>query len=209
MRRPPSISVRTSSKLFGVLLRRLNGPEMAQVCLQEVYLKIWERAGEYSAHTSAPMTWMSSIARNQAIDLLRRRRREGLGKQRYEPAGLSGLELPAEARFALSSAHNRLDGCLRQMASEQRQLFARIPSRALAVKTSVGATWVRESAPIIVIGCWLARKAVPGPGNQAKLSSRCCSRRRSFTARQSWRAGGAQSHPPSPACRVNVRAIFR
>jgi Sigma-70 region 2 len=36
--------------------------------LQEVFVKIWVHAGEYRTLRGAPMTWMSSIARNAALD---------------------------------------------------------------------------------------------------------------------------------------------
>ena len=36
--------------------------------LQAVYLKIWDRAGQFDAARASPITWLAAIARNSAID---------------------------------------------------------------------------------------------------------------------------------------------
>ncbi len=66
----------TSPKLFGLLVRILKREDLAQECLQDAYVLIWNRAGDYRADKAAPMTWMSSIARYRALDLLRKRKHE-------------------------------------------------------------------------------------------------------------------------------------
>ena len=66
----------TSAKLYGVILRILIRDEWAQDCLQEAFIKVWNHADGYRPDLAAPMTWMATIARNQALDLLRRKRRE-------------------------------------------------------------------------------------------------------------------------------------
>jgi RNA polymerase sigma factor (sigma-70 family) len=62
----------TSSKLFGFALRILIKRELAEEVLQESYVNIWNNAGSYQAGLAAPMTWMTTIVRNKAFDLLRR-----------------------------------------------------------------------------------------------------------------------------------------
>lgn len=62
-----------SAQLNGVLLRILKMEAIAEEALQETFVKIWMKADSYVPEASAPMTWMSSIARNQALDVLRRR----------------------------------------------------------------------------------------------------------------------------------------
>ncbi|TFW16145.1 sigma-70 family RNA polymerase sigma factor [Duganella callida] len=62
----------TSSKLFGFALRILNKRELAEEVLQDSYVAIWNNAGTYQSHLAAPMTWMTTIVRNKAFDLLRR-----------------------------------------------------------------------------------------------------------------------------------------
>lgn len=63
----------TSSKLFGVCLRILSDRDESEDVLQEVYLTIWRRADRFEAGRASVMTWISTIARNRAIDRLRAR----------------------------------------------------------------------------------------------------------------------------------------
>jgi len=62
----------TSPKLFGYALRILGKRELAEEALQDGYVAIWNGAASYQAHLAAPMTWMTTIVRNKALDLLRR-----------------------------------------------------------------------------------------------------------------------------------------
>ena len=62
----------TSAKLFGFALRILNKKELAEEALQDGFVAIWNNAASYQAHLAAPMTWMATIVRNKAFDVLRR-----------------------------------------------------------------------------------------------------------------------------------------
>jgi RNA polymerase sigma-70 factor, ECF subfamily len=64
----------TSAKLMGVLLRILNDRALSEDALQEVYTRVWLRAGRFDASKGRGMTWLITMARNHAIDLLRARR---------------------------------------------------------------------------------------------------------------------------------------
>jgi RNA polymerase sigma-70 factor, ECF subfamily len=63
----------TSSKLFGVLLRILSNRAEAEDALQEVFTRVWLRAGRFDPEKGRAMTWLISVARNHAIDRLRTR----------------------------------------------------------------------------------------------------------------------------------------
>ena len=64
----------TSNKLFGVCLRICNDHECAAEALQDTYLVVWRRAQSFDHQRSSPITWLVAIARNKAIDTVRRRR---------------------------------------------------------------------------------------------------------------------------------------
>jgi RNA polymerase sigma factor (sigma-70 family) len=62
----------TSAHLLGVVLRIQRDRAQAEDILQEVYVNVWRAAQSFDAAQSQPLTWLSSIARNRAIDSLRR-----------------------------------------------------------------------------------------------------------------------------------------
>jgi len=63
---------RTSAHLLGVVLRIQRDRAIAEDILQEVYVNVWRAAKSFDAAQSQPLTWLTSIARNRAIDGLRR-----------------------------------------------------------------------------------------------------------------------------------------
>ena len=63
----------TSPKLFGVILRIQRDRSLAEDVLQDVYLKVWQAAGSYVPEAGRPLTWLCAIARNRAIDSVRRK----------------------------------------------------------------------------------------------------------------------------------------
>ena len=63
---------RTSAHLLGVVLRINRDRAQAEDVLQEVYVNVWRAAQGFDVAQSQPLTWLTSIARNRAIDSLRR-----------------------------------------------------------------------------------------------------------------------------------------
>src|SRR5215468_9727041 len=63
----------TCVKLYGVVVRILGRRDLAEEVLQEVYVRVWQRAGEFDPTRSSPITWMVAIARNRALDEAKRK----------------------------------------------------------------------------------------------------------------------------------------
>lgn len=64
---------RTSGKLFAVVLRILPDRQEAEDVLQDVYLTVWRKAGQFDSNKASPITWLAALARNRAIDRVRSR----------------------------------------------------------------------------------------------------------------------------------------
>lgn len=62
---------KTSSKLFGIILRILKRQDIAEDVLQDVYILVWKRADSFNPTQGRTISWMTAIARNRAIDVLR------------------------------------------------------------------------------------------------------------------------------------------
>lgn len=115
----------TSASLFGVALRIVNRRDRAEEVLQDAFVSAWHRASSYQAQLAQPMTWLTAIVRNRALDELRseaRRRTESLDDaetgetreiedDRPNPLGL--LEQAADA-LAIRDCLDAIEGPQRQ-----------------------------------------------------------------------------------------------
>ena len=123
---------RSASHLLGVVLRINRDRAQAEDILQEVYVKVWAAARSFDAAQSQPLTWLTSIARNRAIDSLRRQQTQPQLQTLHstddedpdvydtvadDAAG--PLELLSRASDARSLAH-----CMQGLSAQQRQSVA-------------------------------------------------------------------------------------
>lgn len=60
-----------SSLLFSIAIKILNDSNEAEDVLQEVFVQIWRRAGDYDARLGKPSSWVVTMTRNKAIDRIR------------------------------------------------------------------------------------------------------------------------------------------
>ncbi|MBK6294898.1 MAG: sigma-70 family RNA polymerase sigma factor [Rhodoferax sp.] len=121
----------TSAHLFGVALRIVNRRERAEEVLQEAYVNVWNQAGSYAAGLSAPMTWLTSVVRNKALDWLRNlKRADESTVVLIDETGENYLDQMADPRAdpqeLLSQATDglRLRHCLGTLDARQRQSLA-------------------------------------------------------------------------------------
>lgn len=61
--------------VFSLVARIAGDRQIAEDLLQEVFVRVWQRAGTYQGSRGKPLTWVLGIAHNLAIDEVRRRRR--------------------------------------------------------------------------------------------------------------------------------------
>ncbi|MGY5848554.1 RNA polymerase sigma factor [Salegentibacter sp. HM20] len=65
-----------SQSLMGIIFSITQDEKISQELLQDVFLKIWEKADTYDPKKGRFFTWILNIARNKAIDELRSRNSE-------------------------------------------------------------------------------------------------------------------------------------
>ncbi len=107
---------KTSPILFARLLRMLRRRSVAEEALQEVYVRIWERAGQYEAGRGRALAWMVTIARYCAIDLMRR--------ERMTLVGDDAIAEVADENAAEPGAFdkpNNFDDCIGQLSENTRR----------------------------------------------------------------------------------------
>src|SRR5260370_10277037 len=111
----------TRAKLFGVVLRILRRQDLAEEVIQETYVKIWNGAGQFNPGLSSPITWMASIARNRAIDVVRKRGEISIEE---EP---TAMEVAADspdplARREMTEELKRLLECVGRLEPDRHKL---------------------------------------------------------------------------------------
>lgn len=124
----------TSPHLLGVILRIQRDRAQAEDVLQEVYVNVWRSAQSFNPALSQARTWLNSVARNRAIDSLRRRQSEPQTVSRFQagpdeedtdmlqdiaadtPGPLDLLEQASNARA--------LTDCMRGLSGEQQHSLA-------------------------------------------------------------------------------------
>ena len=111
----------TSAKLFGVALRIVRQEDLAEEVLQDCYIRIWNRAGDYREGLAAPMTWMASIVRNRSLDWLRRSNPEVIDVDGEIIEGVASDAAGPLADLERSRDGAALARCLRELEAKQRQ----------------------------------------------------------------------------------------
>ena len=110
----------TSAKLYGTVLRILPDGDQASDVIQDAYVKIWERAADFNPGIASPITWLVTIARNRALDEVRRRRPDIADD--YDLSELAGETAhPLDGR-SRSEELKRLLACLDMLDDEKRQM---------------------------------------------------------------------------------------
>lgn len=62
---------RYSSRIYTLILHMLNDQMMAEEVLQETFLRLWSRAGQYMPERGSVLIWLSAIARRTTLERLR------------------------------------------------------------------------------------------------------------------------------------------
>jgi len=116
------------TKLFGLALRITGRRDWAEDVMQESFVSIWHHARDYRPELAAPMTWMTTVVRNRALDCLRRHAPErggrtvalddDLGEWLADEAG------GPDARTLASEQAQALARCLARLDPAQRQAIA-------------------------------------------------------------------------------------
>lgn len=144
-------------RLLGIAERILRRSDLAEDAVQEAFLRIWRRSRSFDRSRGSAQGWITAIARNSAIDLLRNGRRE-------EPVAEEVITMHAEtARLAeeagLDDVVGRLDEdgrlrhCLEGLDPERRQAIL----MAYVFGLSQGEIAGRLGAPLGTVKSWMRR----------------------------------------------------
>jgi RNA polymerase sigma-70 factor (ECF subfamily) len=145
----------TSAKLFGFALRVLHKDELAEEAVQDAFVAIWHAASSYQVHLASPLTWMATIVRNKALDILRRARADGQDAQVElgDDDSLADLAAGPLEQTALSRDGRALAACMDTLAGRQRQAIGMAYLHDLSHSEVAG----RLGLPIGTVKTWIRR----------------------------------------------------
>jgi RNA polymerase sigma-70 factor (ECF subfamily) len=149
---------RYSGIVYGVALRVLGDTTAAEDVLQEVFLQLWRRPQAFDPDRGKLAPWLAVIARNRAIDVLRRRPLEDDIAELPISTGVD-LEDTAGRRLAVEKVRGVLTG----LPQEQRKalemaFFEGLTHTEIAAKTGepLGTIKTRIRTALVAV-----RKAFP------------------------------------------------
>lgn len=140
-----------SPRLFGIILRMVRRRDWAEEILHDTFIQIWQSAVYYDEQRSEPQIWLSHIARNRAIDYLRKHENRCCSVD-----DISEAEDAFQAPLPTEDVHQearRLQQCLEHLPSEQRQSIALAYYRGLS-QTEIA---LSMSQPEGTVKSWIRR----------------------------------------------------
>lgn len=106
----------TKNQMYAIALNILKRPELAEEACQEGYVKIWYNASSYQEGQGTVLTWMISIVRYRALDMLRYK-----NVRKEEPLEEDNV-LTVDLDFVQSvSGNDKLKSCMSELELAQRQ----------------------------------------------------------------------------------------
>jgi RNA polymerase sigma-70 factor (ECF subfamily) len=146
---------RTSAKLLGVIFRILNDRGRSEDVLQDVFVRVWQGAGSYDPSAGRPMTWLITIARNRAIDVVRQRRDVQIAPDEDGTDWLDNVPDPRDREADFLDA-DRLRICLDRLDEKQRSCLLAAYYHGFSREELA----TRFDKPVNTIKTWLHRSAL-------------------------------------------------
>jgi RNA polymerase sigma-70 factor, ECF subfamily len=142
----------TEAKLHGVVARIVSRGDLSGELLQEVFVRIWERAGDFDPSKGSAIAWMATIARNRTLDEVRRVRPVSLEDmpEGFEPAAETVDPMAGRERSEQLTALTR---CLERLEAEKRDAVLLAYYRGASRETLAR----RYDKPVPTIKTWLRR----------------------------------------------------
>lgn len=107
---------RTNAKLFASVRRILGNNAAAEDAVQEAYVRVWRRAGDFDATVGSPIAWMTTIARHAAIDAVRKgAERISAASDELDPGLASGGQGDSFVASGLAACLDQIDSDRRSM----------------------------------------------------------------------------------------------
>jgi len=112
---------------YSLALNATGDASLAEEIVQDVFLRVWNKAETYRPEQGKVVTWLTSITRYRAIDMLRRHAVRPEGNRAVwaeEAPPLVSDSLAIEDEVENRQRRQKIQYALRQLPAEQRQALA-------------------------------------------------------------------------------------
>lgn len=117
----------TLAKVYGLILRVLRNPADAEEVVSDLFLQVWEKAGDYRADRGSALAWLRTLAWSRAVDRQRRQRRHGLEIELHpedcEDTYADCEEMQPETAAAAWSSARAVRGAFEALSETQQQIL--------------------------------------------------------------------------------------
>lgn len=121
------------TRVYGLVLRLVHRPALAEEVLEEIYFQVWRQASRFDPGRGRALSWLLGMARSRAIDALRheaRFRHEHLDET--TAVDVWGAAAPPDDLLDAVRGHAELHSALMHLAAQPRQLVALASFRGLS-----------------------------------------------------------------------------
>ncbi|MBA3365526.1 MAG: sigma-70 family RNA polymerase sigma factor [Actinobacteria bacterium] len=106
------------SRAYGLALRVVRDPGLAEDVVQEAFLSVWRSAATFDAHRGGAQTWILTLVHRRAVDLVRREARREESPVESPPEVVSQSAAKTAATWA---ERRRVRSALDALTEKQRR----------------------------------------------------------------------------------------
>lgn len=146
---------REAGRLVAIARRIVRRQDLAEEVVQDAFVAVWQRAGQFDGSRGSAAAWLTTIVRNRALNLLR----DGSRMDYHDGETLAAIgDRAADAGNAFDALAERdaLKACLRQLDEAKRRAILLCYVTGLN-HSEVAATL---NAPLGTVKAWIRRGTI-------------------------------------------------
>lgn len=112
----------TVNRVFGMAMKVVLRPELAEEVVSDVYLQIWRQAINYKIDRASPIGWILMICRSRALDILRREKTATRNQCKEEDGDVEGSSVESPLTDIIyNETSKQVKAALELLSKQQRE----------------------------------------------------------------------------------------
>lgn len=112
---------RTSSRVYGMVLRVLRDPGFSEEAVQEVYLQAWSAVDTFDPARGSALSWLLTLAHRRAVDRVRSEQAGSDRQARYDTTNATREFDVVSEEVTRRDEHRAVTDCLETLTPTQRE----------------------------------------------------------------------------------------